>query len=37
MSEQQGDTLESVGKKVAIAFPASTKLIGVHRERGRTT
>jgi hypothetical protein len=34
MSERQGDTLESVGKEIAMAFPASTKLLGVHRERG---
>jgi hypothetical protein len=34
MSEQRRDTLESVGKEIALAFPASTKLIGVHRESG---
>lgn len=34
MRKQQGDTLESVGKEIAMAFPASTKLLGVHRERG---
>jgi hypothetical protein len=34
MSNQQGDTLESVGKEIALAFPAGAKLLGVHRERG---
>jgi hypothetical protein len=28
------ESIESIGKEVAVAFPASTKLIGVHRERG---
>jgi hypothetical protein len=34
MSEQRHDTLESVGKEIAVAFPASATLIGVHRESG---
>jgi hypothetical protein len=34
MSEQRHDTLESVGKEIAVAFPASATLIGVHRENG---
>ena len=33
-SNQQRDTLESVGKEIALAFPAGAKLLGVHRERG---
>lgn len=28
------ETLESVGKEVGLTFPAGTKLVGVHRERG---
>jgi hypothetical protein len=34
MSEQRQDTLESVGREIAVAFPASATLIGVHRENG---
>ena len=34
MSEQGPDTLESVSKELSVTFPAGTKLIGVHRERG---
>jgi hypothetical protein len=34
MSERRPDTLESVGKEIAVAFPANAKLIGVHREKG---
>jgi hypothetical protein len=34
MSEQQHETLESVGKEIAVAFPSSATLIGVHRENG---
>jgi hypothetical protein len=34
MNEQRHDTLESVGKEIAVAFPAGAKLIGVHRESG---
>jgi hypothetical protein len=28
------ETLHSVGKEIGLTFPASAKLIGVHRERG---
>ena len=31
---QPGDRIESVGREVAVRFPPSTRLIGVHREKG---
>jgi hypothetical protein len=34
VSAQRHETLESVGKEIALAFPASATLIGVHRENG---
>lgn len=34
MKARSAETLESVGRQMGLAFPASAKLIGVHRERG---
>jgi hypothetical protein len=33
-NESQHESLESVGKEVALTFPSNARLIGVHRERG---
>ena len=34
MNEPRNESLESIGKEVALTFPSSARLIGVHRERG---
>ena len=33
-TRQVQETLESVGKEVGLVFPAGSRLVGVHRERG---
>jgi len=33
-TRQVQETLESVGKEVGLVFPAGSRLMGVHRERG---